>query len=81
MFNGPRKSELPATGSGEFATELRAAGEELRKQASEKAVNALFDGIAKMGKDYDSPEQRQVVLNQHAGRSHEQTAATEHDAR
>jgi Zn-dependent protease with chaperone function len=68
MVQRAQQRELPVTGSGEFATELRAAGEELRKQASEKTINALFDGMAKMSKDYDSPEVRQDLLLQHAAK-------------
>jgi Zn-dependent protease with chaperone function len=51
------------------SAELRAATNDMKNALSEKAVNSLFDGIAEMGKDYDSPEQRQEKLTKHAEKS------------
>ncbi len=61
------RTDLKA-GADESA-ELRAATLEMKNALSEKAINSLFDGIAEMGKDYDSPEKRQENLIKHAEKS------------
>lgn len=58
-----------APASSETNAELRAAAQDMKNSLSEKAINAMFDGVAEMGKDYDSPEQRQDALIKHAEKS------------
>jgi hypothetical protein len=61
-----RKSSLA---SSDASPELQEATLELKNALSEKAINAMFDGIAEMGRDYDSPEERQDKLNRYSAKA------------
>jgi Zn-dependent protease with chaperone function len=68
MIKRAQERELVPSGGDAMSTALHAAGEELRNMASEKVINTLFEDIDRISKNYDSPEERQNLLNQHAAK-------------
>jgi predicted Zn-dependent protease len=62
-----KKGLVPADSSSN--PELTALLRETQNGLSEKVINSAFEDIAKMSKDYDSPEQRQELLTQYIEKS------------
>jgi predicted Zn-dependent protease len=68
MIKRAQDRQRPCSSTESLQVALCQANHEALAMASEKAINTLFDEIAQMGKNYDSPEQRQDLLNQYAAK-------------